>query len=209
MFHAFASLTADLKKRIRIHSFFRRMRGRNLFMAWVALLILMAFAYVEFLHFPLRAETDEIEGQAARLSDEIVDIGNFMNRHSDLKGEMADLAKQRIAMDKALPEEMEQGAFMEEVQRSAVNSGVRLMSMTPGKAKGEQGISSLPIEIKLSSDYFSLMDFLKAVREGDRYMQIRRMSLLGKDDEIQCDMTLSIFSAGAGEKEEPFHTWER
>jgi type IV pilus assembly protein PilO len=96
-----------------------------------------------------------------------------------------------------LPGSLEQGNFLVALDRLAVRSHLRILSVVPGKAAADEGRHCLPVKLQLTGNYFSLLHFLQGLQQGERLVVINSLTVKqGKDreDALTAELGLSIFS---------------
>ena len=172
----------------------------------LALLVLLwlAAGWWYFVHVPLRDATAAMQAESAQAHAQLVDVENYRQQGQSI--EAAEKAqKQRHAfLLKALPSELGQGAFIGGLERLALAKHLRLIGVQPGEALTRpDGLSELPVTVKVSGTYFDLLDFLDAISSAQadgRFVIVRGMTVkAGKDGTaLSAVLTLSIFAQGKG-----------
>ena len=113
----------------------------------------------------------------------------------------AKLRARQIRLVDALPEEHGQGAFIHATEALARRSGVSIVGVArqPSETLGE--IAVQPIEFKFHGNYFDVLSFLRALQEGERWVQFSSFSLTAEGNELHGVLLLNI-AAHAGTAEQ-------
>ena len=97
----------------------------------------------------------------------------------------------------ALPEDVEQGAFMYAMERLAVRSGLVMEGFAPRAAEMVNGTLIQPIELRFRGNYFDVLSFLHAVQEGERCVAFDNFSFKTEGDALQCVLLVKIAARAA------------
>ena len=149
----------------------------------------MLFYFV--LHCPLQRAAMECRQESVQAAGEITVVTNFQNAHLQFKEYQGELAKREKRARHALPDKMAQGEFLSALDRLAVNSGIRIIAVSPGKITVSEESLCLPIRVHLAGGYFSLLRFMQGLQEGDRLVVINRMSVK-QSKEKEADLTVEL-----------------
>ena len=172
--------------------------GREIFLATLLICIGTVAAYWFLHHQPLARERVQLELERQRATQRIIDVLNFKNEHGDLDEYMLDIEQQRLAVDTALPQQMFQGEFINYIQQTAREKQVRLISLMPGAIKEDDSLplERLPLRIKIECDYFKLLDFLKALEESERLINLEKFSVtsIGTGEKLTCELNVVLFA---------------
>ena len=175
----------------------RMLDEKNAFVLLCFLCLWLSVAFFHFVHVPLQEEKAAILEDAEQISMEIIEIENFMNKHTNLKEYAADLSKQMEKADHALPDSMAQSSIISLFQHHALDQQIQLASITPGQAKREHDLLMLPINIKLKCNYFQLLDFLKAIQEDGRFLKINQVVVHTTDDKLSFEIEAIAYAMEA------------
>ena len=166
----------------------------KLFALICALCVFLFVAFFYFVHIPLQEETQQLEREAKDLSAQIIAVENFANKHQDIKEYSAAISKRQEKADRALPDSLEQSTVISLLQHHALNQQIQLVSITPGQTKTEHELIMLPIQIKLNCNYFQFLDFLKAIQEDGRFLQISRLGAHSTDDKLSFEIEATVYA---------------
>lgn len=145
-------------------------------------------------HIPLQAAANAMEGQAHSLARQVSVIGNFTNAHSGDKSYWQDLARRQALVDKALPESMGSGRLGAELERLAGRCSISLLEFAPQQEQQAAGYDILPVKLHVRGQYFSLLAFLQGLRDGERLVTVKDMSLQAAAGKIEGTLWLNIYA---------------
>lgn len=104
--------------------------------------------------------------------------GNFQNRISSLQKEIAKAKKINFQAEelrklqdkfaefqKGLPKDFTAYTALEKINKVAADVDIRIISFTPAEAKDRLVVIEYPMNIKLETDYFGLVDFVKKIED--------------------------------------------
>ena len=170
-------------------------RGKALLVAgMLAGLVVSGLVFYLFLHRPLQAETASRIHQAEGAAQEVSRIVNFRNAHLNDKEQRQALAKRQAAVDKALPDQLEQGLFLGELERLTRRCQLQLLALSPEPAEQAEGYKALTVKLRLQGSYFQLMAFLQGLRDGERLVTVKKMALQCAQGQIAGDLWLEIYA---------------
>ena len=172
----------------------RKWKGRECFALVCCLCIWAMMAFYFFPHASWQEEAASVQEAQEREERDLVALENFMNAHRDLDAFSQETAKHQSLSMRAMPEELEQGAFLEFLQRLAIGNQMELLGVIPGKSVQEKDVLALPVQVKLSCNYYQLLDFLKGLQDGERFLQIRNARIHSEDGRLLCQLDLAIFA---------------
>ena len=174
--------------------------GREILLATILLCMSMIAAYRLLYHLPLEREILQLGLERQQTAQQIINVLNFKNEYGSLDEYMRELEERRFVVDRALPPQLEQGEFINYIQRTALANQVRLISLTPGAVENVEDdalpILRLPLRLKIECDYFKLLDFLKALEDGERFINIEQFDVSRKDDGelLDCELDVILFA---------------
>ena len=109
---------------------------------------------------------------------------------------------QRLKVQKAqlrLPDQMSIADTLRDYTRKAEQSGIQLVNVkTPaaGNIKQQDGAFPFPLTIKVTGNYFKIVDFLQRVENGDRYAKLQQVVISGNESngDLTVDSQLTVYS---------------
>lgn len=186
----------NMEKRMEKLSIPGSRRQHFFVLALAGTLLLWLFFYF-VLHRPLLMAAADFRQQGAQAERTMTAVVNFQNAHLPLKDYQQELGRRDIRARQALPAEMEQGDFLVALDRLAVRSHLRILSVVPGKAAADERYLCLPVKLQLAGDYFSLLHFLQELQQGERLVVVNSLTVKegkDKDGTLRAELSLHIFS---------------
>lgn len=181
-----------------------KLTGREKALLLVVALIVLTMGWWLFFHMSIRAATARWEAEGMKAHAQLIDVQNYKNASGDRKARQAEQQKRHAFLAKALPESLEQGAFLSGLERLALADHLILLGVKPGEAIARSdGLQELPVTVTVQGDYFTVLSFLKGLDEqkaDGRFVLVRGLSLkTGKAGEpLTATLSLSVFGTGSG-----------
>lgn len=143
----------------------------------VALLGLLSAAYYVGLHMTLEEENQDAQRQHAVLTNELNQARERQKEYLRLREELA----AREASDKqnmrVLPESAEIPAFLDDLNRLAELSGLRVANVGPKQEGAEQFFVRVPVALTLEGKFHQLTKFFYNVSRLERAINMENISL--------------------------------
>ena len=192
-----------------------RFKRESAIIAFIISVLIIAGVW-NFFHVPFKNEILQVDLEKQLTVKKAINIINFKNKHGNLENYMAEIEERQLAAHKSLPENLEQGEFINFIQQKALENQAQIISITPGTVKSFsddstrenseiqlnlknetlQGLVMLPIRVKIECGYFKLLDFLKAIETSERTMQIKNVSIVSSKggSRLTCELNILIFA---------------
>ena len=186
----------------------------------------------KFFHLNMKQSIFNINQEKQLIIRDGINLINYKNRHKDLDEYLNELEIRYQSTNKALPEQLNQGAFITFLQQTAITNKVKIISIKPGTVKinsddsndnnndntnnaaeevidnqnddmdtqinieAIDNLSMLPIDFVFECDHMSLINFLKAVENSERMVNMKNLSITSKDDgeKLNCKLNIIIFA---------------
>lgn len=175
-------------------TWFPALSGASVLYVTAGICALFGVLFFLLVHLPLREATYYARTDAEEAKAEYIRVANFRNAHLDMASYEKTLSDHEAQGEKALPSELEEGAFLRTLHRAAIESNITLRQVTPKEIKTEDGIRALPVEVAFHCDYFTLLDFLQSLQGTDRFICVKEMKLSKKDSGLDCEVQLVIYA---------------
>lgn len=150
--------------------------------------------YYLLLHEAWQGEEEREALEESEERRQILEIENFMNAHRDMEGFGREVAGHQATALGAIPEELQQGEFMEFLQRLALRNHIELMGVIPGREIREGEAIALPVQVRFRCGYFQLLDFMKGLQSGERFLQVRNARISSDHGSLVCRLDIAIFA---------------
>ena len=138
----------------------------------------------------MNAETKQIEATELELK-------NLQERYGDLK-KFFQLTQERLAqMQEYLPAEMQAEKFVAQLYNAAEDKKILINSVQLGEVSEKNSVQTQTVKIQLSSDYISLLNFIREILDGERLTSFESFSIAreGESNILNCELEFLIFSA--------------
>ena len=172
--------------------------------------LLMVIFYFAF-HEPLQKDILKMNLETQKIVKDGIEILNFKSKHGDLNEYIKKLEERYQDTNIFLPEKIEQGEFIKDLQQKALENQVKIIAIIPGKIQSfveeksddqkenselMKDIVMLPINLKIDCGYIQLLNFLKAIETNERITQIKNFSIVSKGDgeNLSCELNIIIFA---------------
>ena len=172
--------------------------------------LLMVIFYFAF-HEPLQKDILKMNLETQKIVKDGIEILNFKSKHGDLNEYIKKLEERYQDTNIFLPEKIEQGEFINDLQQKALENQVKIIAIIPGKIQSfveeksddqkenselMKDIVMLPINLKIDCGYIQLLNFLKAIETNERITQIKNFSIVSKGDgeNLSCELNIIIFA---------------
>jgi type IV pilus assembly protein PilO len=143
----------------------------------VALLALLSGGYYVGLHMGLEQEAEDAQRQHSVLTNDLNQARERQKEYLRLREELA----AREAADKqnmrVLPETAEIPAFLDDLNRLAELSGLRVGNVSPRQEATEQFFVRVPVSLNISGKFHQLTKFFYNVSRLERAINMENISL--------------------------------
>ena len=179
--------------------------------------VLFGFLFWQFVHKYAQQKILQLDLERQKLSQISTNILNYKNKYGDLDEYLQRIEERFQLSNQTLPEKINQGEFVDFLQRKALENQIKIISLTPSSIQPvyEQSKSDsdserveniakdpkanlikLPIKLKIEGDYFALIKFLESMETSERLMNIEEVSITSKGDGdwLTCNLNIIIFA---------------
>ncbi len=118
-----------------------------------------------------------------------------LERLREAKKEAAETESRLIESRKSLPEDPQLASLIVEIQDTANQAGVDLVSIKPGEMTRQTNLTNIPIQMHIAGSFFDLVDFLYRLKDLKREIRIDAMTIIGSTwPELSVDLEGSTFT---------------
>ena len=179
--------------------------------------VLLGFLFWQFAHKYAQQKIIQLDLERQKTSQISTNILNYKSKYGDLDEYMRKLEERFQLSNKTLPEKINQGEFVDFLQKMALEHQVKIISLTPSsiqpvyedskndsESKNEEeftknlkaNLIKLPINLKIECGYISLIKFLESMESSERLMNIEEVSITSKSDGdwLTCNLNIIIFA---------------
>lgn len=145
-------------------------------------------------HRPLQAASQEEWQAAHETSSQAAVIQRDREAHADNGKQDKKLAARQQQADAALPDDLALSRLLADLQQAALQHGVMLTGVSPGKVQREEELLRQPVQVRCEADYFSLLSFLKQLDAEERFLQLEQVKIQSTGGRLSCELTLAAFA---------------
>ena len=176
--------------------------------------VLFVFLFRQFAHKYAQQKILQLDLERQKLSQISTNILNYKNKYGDLDEYMQRIEERFRLSNKTLPKKINQGEFVDFLQKKALENQIKIISLTPSsiqpvyeqsksdsdsenaEANSKANLIKLPINLKIEGDYFALIKFLESIESSERLMNIEEVSITSKGDGdwLACNLNIIIFA---------------
>lgn len=131
--------------------------------------VLLAAGFFLLLYQPKSDEVAELEDQAATLQAQQAQLQGQITRLKQVRREAPDIEAQLAAAEAVVPRSAALPVFVRQMQQAADDSGVTLLSLSPGTpaavAEATEGLATISVTVAVTGGYFQLVDFLRRLED--------------------------------------------
>lgn len=159
---------------------------------------ILFFGWQYFLYEPTQREILSMELETRRLRNIEQEIFQLKARHEDLSAFVEAKELELDAAKNFLPTTLAQDKFIGELYQAADFCSVRLVSVQADEIISAEEFQAQIITVKLETDYISLLNFIRAVLDGERLVSLEKFSLESAGYKtISCELNFKIFSTAS------------
>jgi len=154
--------------------------------------------YYFALHMALTDEIDAAEQHYVQLEADLAEARERKQEFLRLKQELADRESIDRQNKRVLPENAEMAAFLEDLNRRAELSGLKIRLVQPRPEQREQHFTRVPVTLGLSGRYHQLAKFFFHVGRLERAINMENVKLSqptieGEDVVLKIDVLATTF----------------
>ena len=175
------------------------LQGREWGIFAVVFAVFMACLYGFVLKPFINGQLELARAQNLQAQQKISELEHFRKDLLADDGFIDDLRIRYKRLLNAVPEELEQGELIFELQRLANQSEVELVELAPiseDMPNADTVPRRLSLRIILRADYFRLLDFLQGLQDVERYIAVDSMTISAENGEknLKVELRLTAFS---------------
>ena len=179
--------------------------------------VISEILFWQFAHKYTQQRILQLDLERQKSSQISTNILNYKSKYGNLDEYLQRLEERFQLSNKILPERMEQGEFVNFLQKTALENQIKIVSLTPSTiqpvydnaktnsdneeaeetAKNRsENLIKLPISVKIEGSYISLIKFLESIESKERLMNIEEFSITSKGDGdwLTCNLNVIIFA---------------
>ncbi|HTU00480.1 MAG TPA: type 4a pilus biogenesis protein PilO [Candidatus Sulfotelmatobacter sp.] len=160
-----------------IKSYFANLPKKQLYFmaAGVAVLLVVAYGYV--LMWPMWEQRGKLQGDLAKLQDDLTQKKMIAANRSKLQADIKTLEQQLQAALVKLPEEKDIPRLLTQVNTLGQQNGLEFLLFRPGTPAKKGFYAEVPIEMRVEATYHALGGFLDRVSKLERIVNVTDIKL--------------------------------
>ena len=158
-----------------------------------ALLTVVGGGYVVGFHMSMEQDLEAAKAQELALQQKLKDANQRRQEVMRLREEVAGREALEKQIMRVLPEKAEIPAFLDDLNRLAELSGLRVKSVAPTTGSTEEYFTRVPVTLSLSGKYHQLAKFFYNVSRLERAINMENISLTEPKivgDEVLLDVSV-------------------
>ena len=160
----------------------------------------VAILYWQIIYIPIQNEISALNSETKRIETIESELANLTARHKNFEEIVALTEENLLQMQEFLPAEMNAEKFIAALYTSAENKKILINSVQAGEISEKDSVQRQKINIRLESDYISLLNFILEILEGERLASFENFSISsdGESNILNCELEFIIFAANLG-----------
>jgi type IV pilus assembly protein PilO len=168
----------------------RLSQKNQLIILGVLVLGLCGVFYMYFVS-PMREELDLLRSDIARLENEVEQGEAVLARLEELKRAVREQEQRLRHLRTVLPEKKETAEIIRQVQNTAVESSLKIMSFAPSATVNREFYEDWPIQLTFEGNYDSLGTFFERVSSFTRLINVENIEIKALEEDTSRQRTLS------------------
>ena len=123
-------------------------------------------------------------------------LEGFLAQHPDLKQYEKELQDKTDLVNSKLPADKDISSFIMQVEDSAKKTNVKLNRVKPIGEENKENYRGIKVELDITGDYFQTLEFLKKLEQLQRFNTVTDMSVQAKDEILNSNLSLLVYSYG-------------
>ena len=157
----------------------------------LGLLTVILGSYFGLFHLGLDSEMDSARRQHASLAQELEQQRQRQQDYLKLREELAGREALERQILRVLPEEAEIPAFLDDLNRLAELSGLRMGNVVPQQEMKEDLYVKVPVSLKIQGKYHQLAKFFYNISRLERAINMENIDI-GSPQEVGDEVSLSV-----------------
>lgn len=164
---------------------------------------MVAILYRQFVYIPIQKEIADLNFETEKVEAIEKEIATLTARHKNFEEFVASTEEKLLQMQEFLPAEMNAEKFIAELYILAENKKILINSVQAGEIAEKDSVNRQKINIRLESDYISLLNFIREILDGERLASLENFSIAseGESSILNCELEFMIFAADLGNKD--------
>ena len=163
-----------------------RERGAASFVIFFVLLAAMTVLFYQMVYVAQRDEIEEKRRMLLSRQQDLARLDEFSRRSFDGNASEEALQKHTAWSRRLLPDTLQTGDFLSELQGDLLRSHVKLVALIPHIPEQKEGFCRQRIELTVEGDYFQMLAFIHRLEQKERFLSIDNLFGQVKEAGILC-----------------------
>ena len=160
--------------------------------------IIVAIFFEQFIYTPTKSEIFSMQLETQKFQVMKNDLENFQRHYGDLEKFSEVIEESLNEAQEFLPNEPMQDAFVAQLYRIADSKKILIQSVQVGDAESvpnetNENFFRQSVRIRFESDYISVLNFLREITDGKRFVTIENISIERNENILIGDMEIFIY----------------
>ena len=142
-----------------------------------ALVVLVAFAYWFIFYADVAAKIQGAERQKTKLRDDLAQAQQAHATYLADRGELALREQRARELNKVLPPDAAEDAFLSAVQQASNAAGIDLQAFTPQQEVDQTFFARVPMRLELSGKFHQIAKFAYELSKSERIINVENIEL--------------------------------
>ncbi len=139
--------------------------------------VLVAFAYWFVFYSDVASKIEGAERQKARLHDDLAQQTEAQASYIADKGDLALHEQRARELNKLLPPDAAEDAFLSAVQQASNAAGIDLQAYTPEEEVAQNFFARVPMRLELSGKFHQIAKFAYELSKSERIINVENIEL--------------------------------
>ena len=171
----------------------------KIFYIFAAMIAFMLWFYMYVL-LPQQLRITELRAVKVEFERKNAVVQDFSRKYPDTNKYLAEIDKKMAAVDAMLPNAVDLGGFLTQLEQAAKASGVQLSEMKPGQNISKAAYQAVPIEVNFRGTFSQILSFLQRLDNIKRFNIVNSVTIKSQQGILSGKLTIAIYSFGEATK---------
>lgn len=167
-------------------------------LATIIFCMVVAIFFEQFIYTPTKNEIFSMQLETRKFQSMKSDLENFKRQYGDVEKFSEVIEESLNEAQNFLPNEPMQDAFVSQLYRIADSKKILIQSVQVGDAESvpnetNENFFRQSVRINFESDYISILNFLREIADGNRFVTIENISIERNENILTGDMEIFIY----------------
>lgn len=159
-------------------------------------LVAAIYLFYTFIFVPQSAQIEQLSTQCQQEQQKVSLIEAFQKAHPDMDQFLKQLDQEKIMADTKLPDDTDMRGFLVQGETAAKEANLPLLSVKYEKVVNQKGYREIPVNMKITGDYFKTLNFIKNMEQSPRFNSIKKIVMKMDKSSMTTEVSSSIFIYG-------------